>query len=80
MATDIGNWWALIVSVGTLVYGIFLLTYLNHTKKFSSQMTTRDKQFRTAAIVITWIEIISTGLACLGLLAIIIMGNKIINK
>ena len=68
--------WALFWAALSLVYGIFLLIYLNDTGKYKNQMSTRDKRFRQAAIIITWIEIVLTGLGCIGLLIGILAGGK----
>ena len=68
--------WAVVWAGLSLVYGIFLLTYLNHNKKFKSQMTSRDKTFRKAAIVITWIEIVATGMWLVALMISIFSGSE----
>ena len=65
------------VSYGlVLTYGIFMLIYLNDAQKCDDVLTERDKNFRKAAVVITWIEVILTGLVTLALLLMLIAGPQ----
>ena len=57
-----------------LVYGIFMLLYLNSTAKCDS--SSQNKTFRKAAVVITWIQIISCGLLAIGCLLLLIAGPQ----
>lgn len=70
------QWWSLVIMGLTFTYGIFLLFYLNNTKKFVSHMTDRDKNFRKVAVIVTWIEVILTGLGILALIFNIVSGMK----
>jgi hypothetical protein len=46
----------------SLVYTIFMITYLGNAKKCDSYMEKRDKNFRQFALVITWINAVLLGL------------------
>jgi len=56
------EWWYLVFLGLTFTYEIFLLIYLNATKKYAKDMNERDRHFRSVAVVITWISLILTGL------------------
>lgn len=68
--------WSLVVYGLSLAYSIFLLVYLEDNKKFVPQMSDRDRRFRTAALVITWINIILMALAMVGIVIELISGEK----
>jgi hypothetical protein len=67
-------WTGLIFGGLALAYGIYMLMYLQDAKKCDAKLSKRDRQFRQAAVVITWIEVVMTGLSCLGLLIAILAG------
>jgi hypothetical protein len=67
--------WGIVWAALSLVYGIFLLMYLNDNKKYASQMSKRDQNFRKAAVIITWVEIIATGAALIGLFISLFWGG-----
>lgn len=60
---------ALIVNALLLTYNIFLILYLTNAKKCDEHMSESDKQFRMAALVITYITAVSLGLSILILLS-----------
>jgi len=70
------QWWSLIGAGLSLAYGIFLLIYLHNASKYTKQMTKQDQNFRKAALVITWIQVILSGLASLGALVGILSDNS----
>jgi Mn2+/Fe2+ NRAMP family transporter len=59
----------IIVNALILVYNIFLILYLTNAKKCDEHMSNMDRQFRMAALVITYITAISSGLSILILLS-----------
>lgn len=59
---------ALIGSAIALTYSIFMMFFLNHSKKCDNALTKRDRNFRKVAVIITWIAIIIYGLGALGAL------------
>lgn len=72
-----GILWSLFWAALSLTYSIFLLIYLNNTGKYKNQMSSRDKKFRKAAVIITWIAIILGGLGVIGLLIALVAGGKV---
>lgn len=70
------QWWSIIILGLSLTYGIFLLTYLNATKKYALDMSKKDQDIRKAAVIITWIEIILTSLAIVGFAINILTGTQ----
>lgn len=70
----------LIVNVLVLTYNIYMLTFLNNTEKYDKVMKKQDRNFRKAAVVITWIMVILTGLSVLALAIGILAGmNRPVN-
>jgi len=60
----------------TLTYGIFMIIYLSNAKKCDKYMEQRDQRFRKAALVITWIGVVLSGLILFGLLVMLLSGMK----
>lgn len=65
-----------VVSSLFLIYGIFMLLFLNDMNKYEETMSDRDKGFRKAAVVITWISIVMNGLMVAGSLLLLIAGPQ----
>lgn len=68
--------WSLVAYGLSLAYSVFLLIYLDDNKKFVPQMSERDRKFRTAAIVITWINLILMAIAMIGIVIELMSGEK----
>jgi len=60
----------------TLVYAIFMLLFLNNVSKYDDTMSDRDRNFRKAAVVITWIQVILGGFVTLAFLLSLIAGPQ----
>lgn len=69
-------WTGLIYGSLALVYGIFMLMYLNDAKKCDPKLSKRDREFRKVAVVVTWIEIILSGLSVLACLIALLAGLR----
>jgi ABC-type antimicrobial peptide transport system permease subunit len=67
----------LIVSCLSFVYGIFMIMYLTDAKRCDKYMNDRDKNFRKVALVISWIDVVLTGLSILGVIIFLaVYGSK----
>jgi len=66
--TKAGLWFGLIFGGLSLTYSIFMLLYLQNAKKCDPKLSDRDRRFRQAAVVITWIAAILGGLNLIGIL------------
>jgi hypothetical protein len=64
-----------IFGVLTLVYGIFMLMYLNRAEKCDKFMKDQDRTFRKIAVVVTWVAVILQGLGVLGGLISLMSGS-----
>lgn len=64
----------IIINCLVLTYSIFLILYLTNAKKCDEHMSEMDRQFRVAALVITYIST-----ALLGILTLILISASIIN-
>lgn len=70
---------SLITLIGALIalaYGVFMLKFLNDSKKCDKMFNNRDKNFRKVAIVITWLSIILNGLLIIGSFVDVIAPQK----
>ncbi len=67
----------LIWGVALLVYGIYMIMYLGNAKKCDKYMKKKDKTFRKAALVITWVQVVIMGLSMLWLFAILVSGHSV---
>lgn len=68
-------WSGLIFSGLVLAYSIYMLMFLEDTgKKCANKLSKRDRQFRKAAVIITWIDVILAGLYCVGLIIGLLSG------
>jgi hypothetical protein len=61
----------------TLTYGIFMIIYLSNAKKCDQYMNNRDQDFRKAALIITWVGVVLTGLILIGVLIMLLSGTRI---
>jgi hypothetical protein len=61
----------------TITYGIFMIIYLSNAQKCDKYMDHKDQSFRKAALVITWIGVIISGLILLGLLVMLLSGARV---
>lgn len=71
-----GQWWYLITLSLNFVYVLFLIFYLNDTKKYQSKMNKRDRDFRKVAVVVSWIDLVLTGLSVVAIVIMILTGTK----
>jgi hypothetical protein len=62
---------SLILYALSVVYLVFMLLFLNDTKKYENKMSKRDSNFRKVAYVITWIELILSSLILLAIIYIL---------
>ena len=67
----------LIFSALLLAYGIFLLRYLNDAKRCDRQMNVHNRNFRKAAVVITWVHVVLAGLGVLTSLLSLLTGRNV---
>jgi len=51
-----------------ITYYIFMIIYLSNAQKCDKYMNKTDQNFRKAALVITWISVIISGLILFGLI------------
>lgn len=65
-----------LLNIIALVYGIFMIIYLNDASTCDKYLTKRDSTFRKVALVVSWIDVVLTGLVLLGLLAVMISGTN----
>lgn len=62
----------LLVQCGFLVYYIFMILYLTKASKCDEYLEKKDNQFRQAALIISYILAILTGLNIVGVLAVLL--------
>ena len=68
--------WSLVWALVMLAYGVYLMMYLQNSKKYASQMSMRDQDFRKIALVVTGIQIVMSGLIALGLIIALLAGDS----
>lgn len=66
----------IVVLILEVVYAIFMIKFLNHTKTRCKDLTTEDKHFRSAAVVITWVMLVIDALAILITTVALMRGDK----
>lgn len=76
MNTKASQLWSLVWVLVMLAYGVYLLMYLQNSKKYMSQMSQKDQDFRKIALVVTIIQIVSSGLIALGLVIALLAGDN----
>lgn len=69
--------WSLVWVLLILGYGIYLAVYLKNSKKYVSQMSAQDQNVRKAALVITVIQVVTSGLIALGLVIALLSGDSV---
>ena len=60
-----------------LTYSIFLLKYLHNSRKCDKVMKKEDQDFRKAAYVITWVQVVLLGLLVLASLLSLLSGRRV---
>lgn len=75
MHMNVGALLTLLFSSLLFVYTLFLLKYLGDTSMCNMDKQNRD--FRKAAVVITWIQLVLSGLGALASLITLITGSRV---
>lgn len=74
---DLGALLSLLFGGLLLTYSIFLLMYLHKSRQCDKTMKKRDRDFRKAAYVITWVQVILLGLLVLASLLSLLSGRRV---
>lgn len=67
---------SLVTSAISLIYGIFMIKYLNSAAKCDKQLSEGDRTFRKVALVVSWISVVLAGLSLLGCIILMLSTDR----
>lgn len=68
----------LVAGILGFVYALFMVMYLNNTKKCEKVLSKHDKTFRKIALVVTWINLVLMGLYVVFTVIALLSGDKML--